>query len=108
MNGHYHLPVRILFPLVVLVSLFIKRQQFRYVLMALSEVGMMAFFYDQFFNKYSSVMSGFYFTKTIINELGLQSNDLLFLILISIPVFIYPILFIFSFTKPAKRFYISK
>ena len=97
------LSLRMIFPLLIVVTLLFKNKEFRFILRFLSAIGIVYFFYSE--SRNTAGVSGFYFTTGIINFFHIEKNTLLFYILISVPIFIYPLLFLSTFTQVAKKNY---
>ncbi|UKN03480.1 hypothetical protein K6119_08130 [Paracrocinitomix mangrovi] len=107
-NGPYHLPLRIILPVLCLVALFVKRKEFRYVLIGLSLIGIGAFIYTDFFAPKSASISGFYFTHAILYDLGIEQKSFVWYSVILVPVLTYPMLLIAAVSHSARKYYGEK
>ena len=105
LKGPDHLPLRIIFPLCIVLVLFIKRKKMRYVLTGLSIIGIITFIYMEQNHVPDGVKTGFYFTKTILYDFHFEQHGFFWLFFVTIPIFIYPILLITALSKSAKVFY---
>ena len=104
-NGPDHLPLRIILPTLCLIALFVKRKEFKYILLGLSLLGISAFIYSEFITTNSAGISGFYFTHAILYDTGIKQTSFLWNAVIIVPILSYILLLIASVSRSASKFY---
>lgn len=97
------IPLRIIFPLLIMIPLLFRFKRLKTILRLLSILGILYFLYSEY--RHTASISGFYFTKGLMDSLLIEKNTIFFYILISIPIFLYPLLLVSTFTKSAKKIY---